>query len=183
MTVQIPSHQDFCQVFIRVASNFSFVGGPTVGAHSNYWPSSIQPHMLSPLSRGCTIARLSTDTGRSLHSLKRASSAASSRAVTGDGSPTEPRSPRTGPCQPTALGGTGCTEIRRALRFRRNGTLYCSRNADDLASWEKWGQAARLSWFHTEILTASQANERTAGGTSSWESADSTMAQRSDVRK
>ncbi|AHK04749.1 mobile element protein (plasmid) [Agrobacterium tumefaciens LBA4213 (Ach5)] len=30
LIVRIRSHQDFCQLFIRVASNFSFVGGSTV---------------------------------------------------------------------------------------------------------------------------------------------------------
>ena len=60
------------------------------------------------------------------------------------------------------------TEIGRDLGFRRSGILYCTKNEADVARWEKWGQAARVQGFHSQILSASEANERTSGGTSSW---------------
>lgn len=59
-------------------------------------------------------------------------------------------------------------ETGRDLGFRRSGILYCSKNEADIARWEKWGKSARLQGFNSEILTASQTNERTLGGTSSW---------------
>ncbi len=45
------------------------------------------------------------------------------------------------------------TEIGRDLGFRRSGILYCTKNEADVARWEKWGQAARVQGFHSQILT------------------------------
>ncbi|WP_407049729.1 NAD(P)/FAD-dependent oxidoreductase [Methyloraptor flagellatus] len=59
-------------------------------------------------------------------------------------------------------------EIGRDLGFRRTGILYCTKDEADVARWEKWGAAARLQGFESEILTASEANRRAAGGTTRW---------------
>jgi len=60
------------------------------------------------------------------------------------------------------------TETGRDLGFRRTGILYCTKSESDVAQWEKWGTAARLQGFHSQILTGSEANQRASGGTSSW---------------
>ncbi|ASY69695.1 NAD(P)/FAD-dependent oxidoreductase [Sinorhizobium fredii] len=59
-------------------------------------------------------------------------------------------------------------EIGRDLGFRRTGILYCTKSEADIARWEKWGRAARIQGFHSQLLSASEANERASGGTSSW---------------
>ncbi|NKK40373.1 FAD-dependent oxidoreductase, partial [Rhizobium leguminosarum bv. viciae] len=43
------------------------------------------------------------------------------------------------------------TEIGRDVGFRRSGILYCTKNEDDVARWEKWGTAARVQGFHSQI--------------------------------
>jgi len=59
-------------------------------------------------------------------------------------------------------------EIGRDLGFRRSGILYCTKSEEDVARWKKWGEAASVQDFHSEILTATQTNERATGGTSTW---------------
>jgi glycine/D-amino acid oxidase-like deaminating enzyme len=59
-------------------------------------------------------------------------------------------------------------EIGRDLGFRRSGILYCTKSEEDVARWKKWGEAASVQGFRSQILTASQTNERATGGTSTW---------------
>jgi len=61
------------------------------------------------------------------------------------------------------------SEIGRDLGFRRSGILYCTKNEADVARWAKWGETARLQGFHSQMLTAAEANERASGAKRSGE--------------
>ncbi|MFT4271711.1 MAG: FAD-binding oxidoreductase [Pantoea sp.] len=58
-------------------------------------------------------------------------------------------------------------EIGMDLGFRRSGILYGTTEAADLAKWENWGKQAKNIGFHSQILSAKEAQER-IGGKTSW---------------
>ncbi|SMF51153.1 Glycine/D-amino acid oxidase [Azospirillum oryzae] len=59
-------------------------------------------------------------------------------------------------------------EIGRDLGFQRTGILYCSRDEEEIARWERWGKSAREQGFVSELLSGAQAKERTPGSVSTW---------------
>lgn len=59
-------------------------------------------------------------------------------------------------------------EIGRDLGFRRTGLLYCSRDEQEIARWERWGESAREQGFVSEMLSGAQAKERSPGSVSTW---------------
>jgi glycine/D-amino acid oxidase-like deaminating enzyme len=60
------------------------------------------------------------------------------------------------------------SEIGMDLGFRREGILFCTNKPDEIARWERWGNAAREQGFHCEILSAAQTQSRAAGGSTPW---------------
>lgn len=59
-------------------------------------------------------------------------------------------------------------EIQRDLGFRQEGSLSCTDDAATVAKWEKWIKSAAEQGYHSEMLTAQQAKERTPGSTTRW---------------
>lgn len=59
-------------------------------------------------------------------------------------------------------------EVGRDLGFRQEGSLICSNDPAVVAKWEKWIKSAAEQGYHSEMLTAQQAKERTPGSTTRW---------------
>lgn len=58
-------------------------------------------------------------------------------------------------------------EIGIDLGFRRTGILYGTTRESDMAKWEAWGKKAQEKGFSSQLLSASEAQER-IGGASPW---------------
>ena len=59
-------------------------------------------------------------------------------------------------------------ETGEELGFRRSGLVYATRNEDDIAAWEKWGQMAKHYGVRSDMLSAEQAKAMTPGSTTNW---------------
>lgn len=59
-------------------------------------------------------------------------------------------------------------EVQRDLGFRQEGSLACTDDPATLAKWEKWIKSAARQGYHSEVLTAAQAKERSPGTTTRW---------------
>jgi len=59
-------------------------------------------------------------------------------------------------------------EVGRDLGFRQTGNVNCTDDPAVLAKWESWLNSAAERGFHSEMLTAAQAKERTPGTTTKW---------------
>lgn len=59
-------------------------------------------------------------------------------------------------------------ELGRDLGFRQEGSLSCTDDPAVVAKWEKWIKSAAEQGYHSEMLTAQQAKERTPGSTTRW---------------
>lgn len=60
------------------------------------------------------------------------------------------------------------TEIGRDLGFRQTGNLYCTNEPEAFAKWEAWLKSAAERGYHSEVLTAAKAKDRTPGTVSKW---------------
>ncbi|MBE9605304.1 FAD-binding oxidoreductase [Acetobacteraceae bacterium H6797] len=58
-----------------------------------------------------------------------------------------------------AIWDSMAAETGEPLGFRRTGLVYATRNPQDVAAWEKWGESARPYQVDTRILTAQQVRE------------------------
>lgn len=59
-------------------------------------------------------------------------------------------------------------EVQRDLGFRQEGSLSCTDDPATAAKWEKWIKSAAEQGYHSELLTAQQAKERSRGSTTRW---------------
>lgn len=59
-------------------------------------------------------------------------------------------------------------EIGRDLGFRQEGGLNCTDDPAVLAKWESWIRDAAERGYHSELLTAQQAKERSPGTATRW---------------
>lgn len=59
-------------------------------------------------------------------------------------------------------------ETGEELGFRRSGLVYATRNEEDIAAWDKWGQMAKQYGVRSDILSAEQAKAMTPGSTTEW---------------
>lgn len=59
-------------------------------------------------------------------------------------------------------------EIGEDLGFRRNGLVYATTSAENMAQWERWRATARQFGVETRMLSAAEAKEMTPGSTKNW---------------
>jgi glycine/D-amino acid oxidase-like deaminating enzyme len=59
-------------------------------------------------------------------------------------------------------------EIGADLGFRRKGVLWVTKDAQELAGWERWANAARVHQVHSHLLSAAEIKQRLPGSTEGW---------------
>lgn len=59
-------------------------------------------------------------------------------------------------------------EIGADLGFRRQGVLWVTKDAKELAGWERWADVAREQQVHSRMLSKAEIAERLPGSTEGW---------------